>query len=86
MGAIDLEVFRLSQVDSVIVPEVEIRTGFHFFYECEKLASEPVIRAELATLLANLVSGILGRKVASVVPGDNVSEKITSAILNESEA
>ncbi len=85
-GPIGLEICRAHGVESVLVTEEEIRAGFRFLYEREKLAAEPAGAAGVAALLANRVPDIEGKTIAIVVSGGNVAAKTASAILTESEA
>ena len=80
-GSLALEICQERGVESVLVTEEEIETGFHFLYERAKLAAEPAAAAGVAALLAGKVPGIEGRTVAVLVSGGNVSAGTASAIL-----
>jgi threonine dehydratase len=73
-------------VESVLVTEDEIRTGFRFLYERAKLAAEPGAAAAVAALLAAKVPDVEGKTVAAVVSGGNVAPQTAAAILSSNEA
>jgi threonine dehydratase len=73
-------------VESVLVAEDDIRTGFRFLYERAKLAAEPGASAAVGALLAGKVPDIEGKTVAAVVSGGNVAPKTAAAILSGNEA
>ena len=77
-----LEVCRRHDVESVLVTEAEIRTGFRFLYGRAKLAAEPAGAAGVAAVLAGKVRG---RRLAVVVSGGNVAPETASAILSSDE-
>ena len=68
-------------VESVLITEDDVRTGFRFLYERAKLAAEPGAAAGTGALLAGKVPDVEGRTVAVVVSGGNVAPEITAAIL-----
>jgi threonine dehydratase len=71
------------RVDSVLVSEGEIETGFRFLYSRAKLACEPAGAAAAAALLAGKVPLDGANSVAVVVSGGNVAAETTVAILAE---
>ena len=70
-------------VESVLVSESEIATGFRFLYERAKLAAEPGGAAGVGALLARRVPDLDGASVAVVVSGGNVAAETASGILME---
>ena len=81
-----LAVCRERGVESVLVSEDDIRTGFRFLYERAKLAAEPGAAAGVGALLARKVPDVEGKTVAVVVSGGNVAGKTAAAILSSNEA
>ena len=82
-GRLPLEICSKLGVESVLVSDEEIGTGFHFLYERAKLAAEPGAAAGVAALLAGKVLDIEGKTCALVVSGGNVAAEIAAAILRE---
>jgi threonine dehydratase len=72
-------------VESVLVSEDDLRTGFHFMYGRMKLACELAGAATAAALLAGKVELEPGQTVAAVVSGGNVAPKTAAAILASDE-
>ena len=70
-------------VESVLITEDDVRTGFRFLYERAKLAVEPGAAAGVGALLAGKVPDVEGKTVAIVVSGGNVAPEIAAAILKE---
>jgi threonine dehydratase len=68
-------------VESVLVTEEEIRSGFRFLYERAKLAAEPGAAVGVGAVLAGKIPEIKGKTVALVVSGGNVSPETASDIL-----
>ena len=68
-------------VESVLVSEEDIETGFRFLYERAKLAAEPGGAAAVGALLAGKVPDVEAKTVVAVVSGGNVSAQTASAIL-----
>ena len=68
-------------IESVLVTEEEIGTGFRFLYERAKLAAEPAGAAGVAAILAGKVPRLEGSTVAVVVSGGNVAGETASGIL-----
>ena len=73
-----LAVLRAHDVESVLVSEEEIETGFRFLYERAKLACEPAAAVGVAALLAGKIEA---PGTAVVVSGGNVAAETASAIL-----
>jgi threonine dehydratase len=73
-------------VESVLVTEDDIRTGFRFLYERAKLAAEPGAAAAVGALLAGKVPDVEGKTVTAVVSGGNVAAQTAAAILGSNEA
>jgi threonine dehydratase len=71
-------------VESVLVTEDDVRTGFRFLYERAKLAAEPGAAVGVGALLAGKVPAVRGKTVAIVVSGGNVAPRTASDILKES--
>jgi threonine dehydratase len=69
-------------VESVLVSDEEIETGFRFLYERAKLAAEPGGAAAVGALLAGKVRDVEAKTVVAVVSGGNVSAQTASAILD----
>ena len=69
------------EVESLLVTEEEIETGFRFLYERAKLAAEPAAAAGVAALLAGKVPAVEGSTLAVVVSGGNVAGETASGIL-----
>jgi threonine dehydratase len=82
-GEHPVEICTRLGVESVLVSEEEIRTGFRFLYERAKLAAEPGAAVGVAALLAGKIGEVEGKTVAVVVSGGNVSPETASAILKE---
>jgi threonine dehydratase len=77
-GETALAVLRANDVESVLVTEEEIETGFRFLYARAKLACEPAAAVGVGALLAGkLPAG----PIALVVSGGNVLAQTASAIL-----
>jgi threonine dehydratase len=72
-------------VESVLVTEEELASGFRFVYGRMKLAAEVAGAATAAALLAGKVDVQPGQKVAAVVSGGNVAPKTAAAILAADE-
>jgi threonine dehydratase len=68
-------------VESVLVSEDELKTGFGFMYSRMKLACELAGAATAAALLSGKVELESGQTVAAVVSGGNVAPKTAAAIL-----
>lgn len=68
-------------VQSVLVTEDEIRTGFRFLYERAKLAAEPGAAVGVGALIGGKIDGVKGKTVAVVVSGGNVAAQTASDIL-----
>jgi threonine dehydratase len=85
-GQIPLEICSRLGVESILLTEDEIRTGFRFVYERGKLAAEPGGAAAVAALLAGKVPDVEGKTVVAVVSGGNVAAKTAAAILSSDEA
>ena len=73
-------------VESVLVSEEELETGFDFMYGRMKWACELAGAATAAALVAGKVDLEPGQTVAAVVSGGNVAPKTAAAILNSNEA
>jgi threonine dehydratase len=71
-------------VESVLVTEDDVRTGFRFLYERAKLAAEPGAAVGVGALLAGKVPAVSGKTVVVVVSGGNVAPQTASDILKES--
>jgi threonine dehydratase len=69
------------RVESVLVTDDEIESGFRFLYGRAKLACEPAGAAGLAALLAGKVPLDGAKGVAVVVSGGNVATETAAAIL-----
>jgi threonine dehydratase len=69
------------RVESVLVTEDEIETGFRFLYGRAKLACEPAGAAAAAALLAGKVPLNGAKGVTVVVSGGNVAPETAAAIL-----
>jgi threonine dehydratase len=80
VGANCLAVCR-SRVESALVSEDEIETGFRFLYERAKLACEPAGAATVGALLAGKAPLEGAKAVVAVVSGGNVSASTAAAIL-----
>jgi threonine dehydratase len=76
-----LAVCRRCGVESLLVTEEEIKTGFRFLYERAKLACEPAGAAGVAAVLAGKVPLEGANAVAIVVSGGNVGAETAVAIL-----
>ena len=70
-------------VESVLVTEEELRTGFRFMYGRMKLACEVAGAATAAALLAGKIDVEPGNTVAAVVSGGNIAAETAAAILAE---
>jgi threonine dehydratase len=81
-----LGVCQENGVESVLVSEDDIRSGFRFLYERAKLAAEPGAAAGVGALLAGKVPDVEGKTVAVVVSGGNVAPQTAAAILSSNEA
>jgi threonine dehydratase len=81
-----LAVCQENDVESVLVSEDDIRSGFRFLYERAKLAAEPGAAAGVGALLAGKVPDVEGKTVAVVVSGGNVAPQTAAAILSSNEA
>jgi threonine dehydratase len=81
-----LAVCQEAGVESVLVSEYDIRSGFRFLYERAKLAAEPGAAAGVGALLAGKVPHVEGKTVAVVVSGGNVAPQTAAAILSSNEA
>src|SRR5437763_1605747 len=68
-------------VESVLVSEAEIETGFRFLYGRAKLACEPAGAVGVAALLAGKVPLNGAKGVVVVVSGGNVAAETAAAIL-----
>jgi threonine dehydratase len=68
-------------VESALVTEDDIRAGFRFLYERAKLAAEPGAAVGVGALLAGKIDRVMGKTVAVVVSGGNVSPQTASDIL-----
>jgi threonine dehydratase len=68
-------------VESMLVSEEELKTGFAFMYGRMKLACELAGAATAAALLSGRVELESGQTVAAVVSGGNVALKTAAAIL-----
>jgi threonine dehydratase len=68
-------------VESVLVSEDDLKTGFAFMYGRMKLACELAGAATAAALLSGRVELERGQSVAAVVSGGNVALKTAAAIL-----
>jgi threonine dehydratase len=73
-------------VESVLVTEEELRSGFHFMYGRMKWACELAGAATAAALLAERIDLEAGQTVAAVVSGGNVAPETAAAILDSDEA
>jgi len=73
-------------VESVLVTEDELLTGFRFMYGRMKLACELAGAATAAALLAGRIDVEPGQHVAAVVSGGDVAPKTAAAILTSDEA
>jgi threonine dehydratase len=80
-GGLPLEICSTLGVESLLLTDAEIESGFRFLYERTKLAAEPGAAAGVAALLAKKVADVEGKTVAIVVSGGNVAAEITAAIL-----
>jgi threonine dehydratase len=80
-GALAIALGLELEIESVLVTEKEIETGFRFLYERAKLAAEPAAAAGIAALLAGKVPAVEGATVAVVVSGGNVGAETASGIL-----
>jgi len=69
------------RVESLLVSEDEIETGFRFVYGRAKLACEPAGAVGVAALLAGKVPLEGAKAVAVVVSGGNVAAETAAAIL-----
>ena len=83
-GEHPLRICREHGVDSVLVTEHDVRTGFRFLYERAKLAAEPGAAVGVGALLAGKIPSVSGKTVAVVVSGGNVAPETASGILKES--
>jgi threonine dehydratase len=70
-------------VESYLVSEDDIRSGFRFLYARAKLAAEPGAAVGVGALLAGKIPAVEGKTVAVVISGGNVSSETTAAILRE---
>ncbi len=82
-GEHPLRICRERGVESRLVTEEDIRTGFLFLYARAKLAAEPGAAVGVAAILAGKVPDLGGKTVAVVVSGGNVSAQTAAAILKE---
>ena len=73
-------------VQSTLVSEDDIRSGFRFLYARAKLAAEPGAAAAVGALLAGKVPDVEGKTVVAVVSGGNVAPQTAAAILSGNEA
>ncbi|HYY76806.1 MAG TPA: pyridoxal-phosphate dependent enzyme [Gaiellaceae bacterium] len=80
-----VEICRARGVESVLVTEEEIATGFRFLYERAKLAAEPAGAAGVAALLAGKIEAVEAATVAVVVSGGNVAPETASGILKRND-
>jgi threonine dehydratase len=74
------------RVESALVTEDELRSGFQFMYGRMKWACELAGAATAAALLAGKIDLEPGQTVAAVVSGGNVAPKTAAAILDSDEA
>ena len=81
-GANCVEICRARGVESVLVTEGELETGFRFLYGRAKLACEPAAAAGVGALLAGKVPLAGAKAVAVVVSGGNVASETAVAILS----
>jgi threonine dehydratase len=81
-GANCIEICRARGVESLLVSEAELETGFRFLYGRAKLACEPAAAAGAGALLAGKVPLEGAKAVAVVVSGGNVASETAVAILS----
>jgi threonine dehydratase len=84
VGEHPLRICTENAVESVLVSEDDVRTGFRFLYERAKLAAEPGAAVGVGALLAGKIPSVSGKTVAVVVSGGNVAPETASGILKES--
>jgi threonine dehydratase len=82
-GELPLQICSELGVESVLVSDDDVKTGFRFLYERAKLAAEPGAAAGVGAVLAGKVAAVEGRTVAFVVSGGNVVAERAAAILRE---
>ena len=80
-GELCVDLCRELGVETVLVTEGELATGFRFLYERAKLACEPAGAAGVAALLAGKVPLDHGETAVAVVSGGNVAADTAAAIL-----